>query len=1114
MDKRRIAKTDVRSIEDPVDASQADPEFRIAHLENQLAAAKRALDLSRRESQARSEALARANDDLNDLLRSNEVATIFLDEQMKVRQFTPGISRIYNMRSLDLGRSIFELTNRALDMPPLPSPQDVYARKDPSEVMVRMKNGACYVRRALPYRDQAGMPQGIVVTFNDVTQQRQNESRLRERAADLRRVIDHMLGFVGVLDKDGTLTEANQTALAVGGVTREDVIGKKFWECYWWNYNDEVMERLKRSITQAAKGAIVRYDVPVRTADGTLITIDFMLVPVQDEAGHVTQLIPSGLDISDRKRAERVLADRAKMSELHANLALSLARDASLDEILQQCCQCLVDHLGVALARIWLVDETRAELSVRASAGMKENSEEDGSIPTCNRVIQRIATERVPLKTNNAQQATSFEYSEWARRAGIKAFAGYPLLVEGRVVGVMAFFSRNEVPRDTLNQLRPLADAIAQFVRRKEVQRDLEIQHEHIQLITNTLPALIAYIDAEQRYEFVNRHYAEQFGLDQKEVLGKTVREVLGAENYRRAEPQLAAAMQGTSQQYELQLEVPSSRTIQTKEVSYVPQRAADGSVLGCHCLIIDTTERRAIEEELHQSRIAAEAASVSKSEFLANMSHEIRTPMSAILGYAELLSRHVSDPDDLQCVETIRRNGHFLLEIINDILDLSRIEAGKLDLDLQRIQIASMLADVKTLMEVRAKEKGLPLDIHFRSRVPETIETDAVRLRQILVNLVGNAIKFTESGHVKMEVELLSAENKMQFDIVDTGIGISVKQQGKLFQPFSQADSSVTREFGGSGLGLSISRRLAEMLGGDITVASQLGVGSTFTLTIDIGDISSISLIKPHEQAVPLPIESPPTKKLACRVLVVDDRRDVRYLAQHFLEEAGAIVDTANDGLEALDKLASGTPDFDLVLLDMQMPKLDGYQCATRLRASAFDKPIIALTANAMKGDREKCLAAGCDDYVAKPIDGGKLVAKVSRYTTESTTPRRANAQPSRLLIVDDSEHVCRMMKMLLESPLRHVQTASTGEAAILAARDSRPDIVLLDLSLPDISGFDVAQRLREMDETKTCTLVAVSGLVGTEERNQAATVGFDHYLVKPVDSKELEELVSQYIQ
>ncbi|MEO8494831.1 MAG: PAS domain-containing protein [Planctomycetota bacterium] len=202
-----------------------------------------------------------------------------------------------------------------------------------------------------------------------------------------------------------------------------------------------------------------------------------------------------------------------------------------------------------------------------------------------------------------------------------------------------------------------MADAIAQFVRRKEIQHDLEIQHERIQLITNTLPALIAYINAEQRYEFVNRHYAEQFGLDQKEVLGKTVREVLGEENYKRAQPQLASALEGMPQQYELELEIQSSRTMQTGEVSYVPQLAADESVLGCHCLIIDTTERRAIEEELRQSRIAAEAASVSKSEFLANMSHEIRTPMSAILGYAELLNRHVTDPDDLQCVETIRRN-------------------------------------------------------------------------------------------------------------------------------------------------------------------------------------------------------------------------------------------------------------------------------------------------------------------------------------------------------------------------------------------------------------------------------------------------------------------------
>jgi CheY-like chemotaxis protein len=258
---------------------------------------------------------------------------------------------------------------------------------------------------------------------------------------------------------------------------------------------------------------------------------------------------------------------------------------------------------------------------------------------------------------------------------------------------------------------------------------------------------------------------------------------------------------------------------------------------------------------------------------------------------------------------------------------------------------------------------------------------------------------------------------------------------------------------------------------------------------------------------------DSQSVKQLACRVLVVDDRRDVRYLAEHFLEEAGAVVETANDGLEALEKVAAESKAFDLILLDMQMPKLDGYQCAAQLRERGFRQPIIALTANAMKGDREKCLSAGCDDYVAKPIDRRQLVSTVARYMGRNEDVSHAPHAKSTILIVDDSEQVCRMLKMLLKSPTREIQMAHSGERAIERARELQPDAVLLDLSLPDISGYEVASRLREMEQTKKCMLIAISGHSTTEDRDRADALGFDHYLVKPVAFDELEELLSRRV-
>ena len=402
---------------------------------------------------------------------------------------------------------------------------------------------------------------------------------------------------------------------------------------------------------------------------------------------------------------------------------------------------------------------------------------------------------------------------------------------------------------------------------------------------------------------------------------------------------------------------------------------------------LVDLTQQKKYEESLDEARQQAEIANRSKSEFLANMSHEIRTPMTAVLGYTDLLLAKEYDGEKSTFLRTIKRNGRFLLDIINDILDLSKIEAGKMEVARERFSPLELVADVRSLMDVRASEKHLKFDIEYDGPVPIEIESDPKRLKQILVNLLGNAIKFTESGSVKLIIRFLSEDSyRMQFEVIDTGIGMSEEQQECLFKPFSQGDPSVNRRFGGSGLGLTISLRLAMMLGGRISVQSQVGHGSSFVFTIDAGDVSQITLIAPKLESV---IETDPARdtcvQLDCNVLVVDDRRDVRFLTKHFLAKAGATVELAEDGQHALDffdRIHNGEiPSVDLILLDMQMPRLDGYQTATELRKRGFSKPIIALTADAMHGDMRRCIECGCDSYLSKPIDGNKLVTMVAQY-------------------------------------------------------------------------------------------------------------------------------------
>jgi len=436
-----------------------------------------------------------------------------------------------------------------------------------------------------------------------------------------------------------------------------------------------------------------------------------------------------------------------------------------------------------------------------------------------------------------------------------------------------------------------------------------------------------------------------------------------------------------------------------------------------------DTTREKLAEEELRQYNIAleltnerleqlseeAEAATRAKSEFLANISHELRTPMAAILSHSDLLLQRLSRHEDVETLNTIKRNGDYLLELINDILDLSKIEAGKLDVERIPCSPDQMLSDVASLMRVRADEKRLPLEIHYETPIPETIQSDPTRLRQILINLVGNAIKFTEQGSVRLVARLLPASRGsagnasnsplLCIDVVDTGVGISKEKAARLFQPFTQADSSTTREFGGSGLGLTISKRLAEILGGTITVATEPGHGSTFTLQVATGPLNGVRRIaRPKEPTTAQHSsdngqaangggtqDARASSPLRCRVLLAEDYPDMQLPVAFTLRNAGAEVEIAENGALAIEKVHAaedeGLP-FEVILMDMQMPVVDGYTATRRLRDQGYQGAVIALTAHAMNGDREKCIAAGCNEYMTKPLHLERLVELVSEFS------------------------------------------------------------------------------------------------------------------------------------
>jgi signal transduction histidine kinase/HPt (histidine-containing phosphotransfer) domain-containing protein len=407
--------------------------------------------------------------------------------------------------------------------------------------------------------------------------------------------------------------------------------------------------------------------------------------------------------------------------------------------------------------------------------------------------------------------------------------------------------------------------------------------------------------------------------------------------------------------------------------------------------LQIEVLERQRAEAEARRALAHTETASRTKSEFLANMSHEIRTPMTSILGFSErLLDPGLDDVGKVEAISTIRRNGDYLLKIINDILDISKIEAGKLSIDRVTCSTLQLLDEVYAAMDVRAAIEGIRFSVELVGLLPESIVTDPVRVKQVLINLVGNAIKFTPRGSVVLRVRLAEDdEPKMRFEVRDTGIGMDTDTIARLFQPFMQADSSTTRRFGGTGLGLSISKHLVERLGGDIEIESRLGVGSTFAFTIEIGSIEGVARVaRPVPNVLPEPRTSDAqrvtTSLKGVRILLAEDGEDNRRLLSYVLSAVGAEVTMAVDGSVAVEKVCAARDDgkpFEVILMDMQMPVLDGYAATRRLRERGCRTPIIALTAHAMSTDREKCLAAGCDDFCTKPIVRTLFLSTIAKW-------------------------------------------------------------------------------------------------------------------------------------
>jgi PAS domain S-box-containing protein len=511
----------------------------------------------------------------------------------------------------------------------------------------------------------------------------------------------------------------------------------------------------------------------------------------------------------------------------------------------------------------------------------------------------------------------------------------------------------------------------------------LAASREQLRFVTNHAPVLLAQLDNERRYLFVNDGYARQFGLTPDQIIGRHPRELLGETAYAGAAPRMDAALTGARQDFDQDL----PRTPEgprTVHVSYVPQRDTDGQVTGFIAAILDITARKRAEDELVIAKERAEEASRAKSSFLANMSHEIRTPLNAILGYAQLLLR---DPNhtanQLRGLTIINRSGEHLLALINDILDMAKIEAGHMTCQVAPFDLPRLLGEVESFFQERAHAQGLALAVTAPLE-RRLVSGDEQRLRQVLINLVGNAVKFTVTGSVAVSVTALDPDH-LRFAVTDTGMGIAPEEMARLFEPFTQTASG-RRLQSGTGLGLALCNEYIRLMGGELTADSTPGRGSCFAFTLPL---------PAADWAVPAPDGArPPIIGLVpgqpvCRVLIVDDLQDNREPLRALLEQINPLppvleVREAADGLEAVQVWEQWQPQ--VVLMDMLMPVLSGEEATRRIKARMADRPaavrslVVAITANAFKENRDRIMASGCDEFACKPIRAEDLYTILER--------------------------------------------------------------------------------------------------------------------------------------
>jgi PAS domain S-box-containing protein len=864
----------------------------------------------------------------------------------------------------------------------------------------------------------------LQATVRDITAQKRAEEKLNDTRAMLDSAIGAITDVFYVFDANGKVLLWNEAFARVTGYSDQELSSKQATDFF----SGQDVPRISESIERIWKGGSAQQEASFVIKDGTRLPYEFTGSILRDGAGNTMGFSGTGRDLTERKRAE----ERSKQDESRANTLLELSQmtDHSAAEIANYAMESAIRLTGSTIGYIAFANEDETILTMHywSTSAMQQCAMIDKPMvyPVKDTGLWGEAIrQRKAVITNDYAAPSPLKKGTPPGHVQITRHMNVPVFDGGTIVAVAGVGNKaDDYQEDDVRQLTLFMDGMWRILCRKRAEETLKQFNQQLESAVVQVKGLMSNVIQQSIFtdRFENPHltpcwetkrcdntacpsYQNHRNLRCWEVAGTLCggaaqgrfTQKLGdcslCEVYRRAR---ANPVMDLGETFNTMIAILNDRQEQLKETNQQLEAA------------IEQAKRMAVQ---------AECANRAKSEFLANMSHEIRTPMTSILGYADLLMMDdsLSADERKTFLTTVRRNGDHLLRLINDILDLSKIESGKMALDLGPCHLPATVAEVASMMRPRAEQRGNSLEVRYTGPLPQTIHTDGNRIRQVLVNLVGNAVKFTENGSIRIGVSFLpqwrSDQSAVSVQVSDTGIGIRPDELSRLFQPFTQAESSTTRKFGGTGLGLAISRQIVTTLGGELTVHSAPGEGSTFTVTIPTGDIAGVNLLQSPGEVIGEDETgarwTPGIGVLrGVRILLAEDSIDNQALLCTVLGNVGADVEVVENGRLAIERAESGA--FDVVLMDMNMPEMDGYEATRRLRGGGYQHPILALTANAMSGDCEHCLAAGCDAHLAKPIDRKQLIEMVSQYAISQTSQTdTATASRSRSLTPGQSDSI-----------------------------------------------------------------------------------------------------------